>query len=295
MIFARVDRIARFTFLGVLVATLLIVAYVKRSELEALGSSFLEMSDGSSAAVSPANKGRLIYNSGTQTFQMSMNGGAYASIGTGGGGGTPSISFATTTGAIGTVNLSTLGTFDWYSPVGALSSGLLATSAASTVAHAKAYPSGGFPSLYNTVQTFNAGLVSFIASTVGGDTYQSTAIDDQTQSALNAAANQYAFLFTSGAAVEWGFRIQVPATLTSRKLRIYANAASCLITTTATLSLSGTTATTTFDTTTALDAVVTATFTGGVQGDQLVVTQVCTTSHGGTPQLGFAGASLGPI
>jgi hypothetical protein len=293
MIFAR-TRMARFIILGMLVTTLLVVAYVKRSELEALGSSFLEMSDGSSAAVSPANKGRLIYNSGTQTFQVSMNGGAYASLGTGGGG-APSISFATTTGAIGTVNLSTLGTFDWYSPVGALSSGLLATSAASTVAHAKAYPSGGFPSLYNTVQTFNAGLVSFIASTVGGDTYQSTAIDDQTQSALNAAANQYAFLFTSGAAVEWGFRIQVPATLTSRKLRIYANAASCLITTTATLSLSGTTATTTFDTTTALDAVVTATFTGGVQGDQLVVTQVCTTSHGGTPQLGFAGASLGPI
>jgi hypothetical protein len=45
----------------------------------------------------------------------------------------------------------------------------------------------------------------------------------------------------------------------------------------------------------ATDEIETITFTGGVPGDYLYVTQVCATSHGGTPQLGIAGVSLGAI
>lgn len=46
-------------------------------------TTFLNMTDGSADAVSASNEGRLRYNSSTQTFQISSNGGAFASIGSG--------------------------------------------------------------------------------------------------------------------------------------------------------------------------------------------------------------------
>lgn len=42
--------------------------------------AFLEMDDGSSAAVSPASEGRFRYNTSTQQFEVSENGGAYVGI-----------------------------------------------------------------------------------------------------------------------------------------------------------------------------------------------------------------------
>lgn len=44
---------------------------------------YYESADGSTAGVSAANEGRLRYNSGTQTWQASMNGASYADIATG--------------------------------------------------------------------------------------------------------------------------------------------------------------------------------------------------------------------
>lgn len=44
------------------------------------GSAFMAAANGSSAAVSAANTGRLRYNSGTQTFQVSLNGAAYTDL-----------------------------------------------------------------------------------------------------------------------------------------------------------------------------------------------------------------------
>jgi hypothetical protein len=55
---------------------------------------------GSSAAVSSVNAGRLRYNSGTQNFEVSNNGGAYAAIGSGG---TMSIGGTVTSGTTGSV------------------------------------------------------------------------------------------------------------------------------------------------------------------------------------------------
>jgi len=45
-------------------------------------ATFLQMNNGSSAAVSPANKGRLRYNTTGQKSQLSFNGGSYFDVGT---------------------------------------------------------------------------------------------------------------------------------------------------------------------------------------------------------------------
>lgn len=47
-----------------------------------VAAGFIQVAN-NAAAVSPSNQGRLRYNSGTQTFQVSMNGAAYADITTG--------------------------------------------------------------------------------------------------------------------------------------------------------------------------------------------------------------------
>lgn len=47
---------------------------------------YFQSASGATAAVSPANTGRIRYNTPTQTWQISMNGSAYADISTGGGG-----------------------------------------------------------------------------------------------------------------------------------------------------------------------------------------------------------------
>lgn len=44
-------------------------------------AAYFETADGQSAAVSPANRGRIRYNVPSQTFQLSLNGTAYADIG----------------------------------------------------------------------------------------------------------------------------------------------------------------------------------------------------------------------
>jgi hypothetical protein len=49
-----------------------------------LGAGFEEFANGASAAVSPAGEGRLRYNNGTSSFQVSINGGAYTDLATGG-------------------------------------------------------------------------------------------------------------------------------------------------------------------------------------------------------------------
>ena len=49
--------------------------------------AFLELGDGQNAVVSGPGTGRLIYNDSTQAFMMSVDGGPYRIIGTGGGGG----------------------------------------------------------------------------------------------------------------------------------------------------------------------------------------------------------------
>jgi hypothetical protein len=46
----------------------------------------LQFSDGSAVGVSPASKARIRYNSGTNQFEQSLNGAAYAAFGGGGGG-----------------------------------------------------------------------------------------------------------------------------------------------------------------------------------------------------------------
>ena len=50
-------------------------------------SLYLDSTDGTAAALSPASHGRLLYNNTTKTWQVSMDGSAYASIVTGAGGG----------------------------------------------------------------------------------------------------------------------------------------------------------------------------------------------------------------
>ena len=65
---------------------------------------YLELDNGVSAAVSAANEGRLRYNATSQTFQTSVNAGAYADIG--GGGGDPTSQIIEANGAITTTSTS---------------------------------------------------------------------------------------------------------------------------------------------------------------------------------------------
>lgn len=66
------------------------------------GTVSIQMQNGSSAAVSAANTGSLIYNNTTHKFQVSLNGAAYVDLSTGAGGGS-SIGGAVTGGTAGSV------------------------------------------------------------------------------------------------------------------------------------------------------------------------------------------------
>jgi hypothetical protein len=112
----------------------------------------IEMAN-SAAAVSPANNGRIRYNSGTQTFQVSLNGAAYVDVATGAG---TAIGSPVTSGTVGSVLFVGAGgvlqqdntNFNWNDTNNALT--VITTTASPAVAARNSDAGAGAMSIQNT-------------------------------------------------------------------------------------------------------------------------------------------------
>jgi len=82
----NVYRIGNSSFRWISAAISTIVSQVV-SVTNATTTNYIELGSGDTVGVSNANQGRIRYNTGTQIFEVSVNGGAYAPL-SGGGGGT---------------------------------------------------------------------------------------------------------------------------------------------------------------------------------------------------------------
>lgn len=162
----------------------------------------------SSPGVSPANSGRIKYNSTTQTFQMSLNGGAYEDIA--GSAGVGSISIVS--GTQDDVDVSTEGNIDWY--------------AMTTFENPGAGTIGGFSK--NTggwIQNgFRWSYAGFSYSSDGpsiGSALTCDATDTANSSTVSAVTTKGRLYTTAGGPTTGvGFRFAVPADSNTRYLRV---------------------------------------------------------------------------
>lgn len=199
-----------------------------------------------------------------------------AQTGSGGGGGTGSLSVSTSSFPGSTTSLTTVGTFDWFWWG---SSGDPATvpnyaNSASTTFHWK---KGG--ELYRSVQWVGHGVASAPGTFPGSTTFTSTAADDSYGIALSATDGSYAQTSVTG----FGFQINIPASTTSRTLRLYVGAKG--VTTTIAASLddaSASNASTTYNAASGVNVMQTVdiVFQGG-SSTRLRVTVTATTLNGG--------------
>lgn len=151
------------------------------------------------------------------------NGSAFACAappsGSGGGGGGGSASVAITVNAFpgSTTNLSTVGTIDWFwwGNTGDPATIPNYSTANTAIIHWK---KGGL--LWQSVQWFGHSLISGQGAFPGSTTFTTTAADDAWGTALSATDGTYGQITTAG----FGFQVNIPASTTSRTLRIYTGA-----------------------------------------------------------------------
>jgi hypothetical protein len=190
---------------------------------------------------------------------------------------------------IGNTNLSTLGTIDWMFPQ---STAEIRTLSPGQVHNKKL---GGilFRSFHWMPQTALGVASGF--SQAGGETWSSTAADDDQNVALSTTTT-FGW-FVTGAHVEFGWRVLVPVTPAQQVLRMYAQHWSSVITCTAQFldgSVSQVTSTNDSGAGANSGATFAMTFKGGT-GTWLVATVLVTTNRGSSPNIKCGGVSLGPV
>lgn len=242
----------------------------------------------------PADAQIPIYDSATSTWRsISLSGGATIDhngvVTVSGGGGYPgtgaaALSFSSPSGAL---NLSTLGTRDWFAP-GGISSQNYRVSLGT--AHSKIL--GGFVLVsFDWVST--TGWTAFTQASVY--TLTTTATDDVANAPLSGASTDQGYDTSSILSVNVGYRLRVPADTYARTLTLYGSFFSCAATLTATPT-DGSFATLT-DTRDAGAAGTISykwviTYNTARDGQELEVSVVVTTNHGSSPNFKFTAATL---
>lgn len=188
--------------------------------------------------------------------------------GGGGGGGSPAVAISHATSS-GTKNLSTEGTIDWLSLTNFNGNTIARTNGTAGGIHAKL--TGGW--IWAALSPVWAGSVTSSGS-AGFTTQISTTLADDLAGTV-ITNNTNGPIQTSVSGTGWGWVFRVPAELgVQRTCRFILNSGSGTMTVTAKLSISGTTATDSQSGT--VENHFDIPFTGGVAGDELVVTVLCT-------------------